>query len=103
MVDYSIPFSDAVFKQAENYINSRKDVARTMAIVGGFGSGGLTNTVQVMITLVHKSERKPQERSRDIPAKSMTSSAPKSQQPSAGGALAEAMRRAAEKNGRPKL
>ena len=33
----------------------------------------------------------------------MTSSAPaKPQQPSAGGALAEAMRRAAEKNGGPK-
>ncbi len=48
-----------------------------------------------------KGERKPQERSRDIPAKSMTSSAPKSQQ-QAGGALAEAMRRAAEKNGGPK-
>ena len=50
-----------------------------------------------------KGERKQQERPRDIPAKSMTSSAPaKSQQPSAGGALAEAMRRAAEKNGGPK-
>ena len=48
-----------------------------------------------------KGERKQQERPRDIPAKSMTSSA-KSQQPSAGGALAEAMRRAAEKNGNPK-
>ncbi|MFH1344436.1 MAG: Tex family protein [Pseudomonadota bacterium] len=49
-----------------------------------------------------KGERKPPERSRDIPAKSMTSSAPKSQQSSAGGALAEAMRRAAEKSGGPK-
>ncbi|MDO9298157.1 Tex family protein [Bradyrhizobium sp.] len=49
-----------------------------------------------------RSERKPQERSREISAKSMTSSAPRSQQPSAGGALAEAMRRAAEKNGGPK-
>lgn len=49
-----------------------------------------------------KGERKQPERSRDIPAKSMTSSAPKSQQPSAGGALAEAMRRAAEKSGGPK-
>jgi uncharacterized protein len=29
----------------------------------------------------------------------MSSSAPKSQQPSGGGALAEALRRAAEKNG----
>ena len=50
-----------------------------------------------------KGERKPQERPRDISPKSMTSAAPaKPQQPSAGGALAEAMRRAAEKNGGPK-
>ena len=48
-----------------------------------------------------KSERKQQEKPRDIPAKSMTSSS-QAKQPSAGGALAEAMRRAAEKNGGPK-
>jgi uncharacterized protein len=47
-----------------------------------------------------KGERKQQERPRDIPAKSMTSSG--QAKPSAGGALAEAMRRAAEKNGGPK-
>jgi protein Tex len=40
---------------------------------------------------------------RDNSLKSMTSSGPrKPQQPSAGGALAEALRRAAEKGGRPK-
>jgi hydrophobe/amphiphile efflux-1 (HAE1) family protein len=59
-VGSSLEETDKVFKQAETYINGRKDVSRTMAIVGGFGSGGLTNTVQVMITLVPKSERKPQ-------------------------------------------
>jgi uncharacterized protein len=49
-----------------------------------------------------KGERQQQGMPRDNSAKSMTSSAPaKSQQP-AGGALAEAMRRAAEKNGGPK-
>ena len=50
-----------------------------------------------------KGERKQQGMPRDNSAKSMTSSSPaKSQQPAAGGALAEAMRRAAEKNGGPK-
>ena len=50
-----------------------------------------------------KSERQQQGMPRDIPAKSMTSSAPrKPQQSSGGGALAEALRRAAEKNGGPK-
>jgi protein Tex len=48
-----------------------------------------------------KGERKQQGMPRDNSAKSMTSSAPaKSQQP--GGALADALRRAAEKNGGPK-
>ena len=50
-----------------------------------------------------KGERPKQGMPRDNSAKSMTSSAPaRSQQPSAGGALAEAMRRAAEKNGNGK-
>ncbi len=49
-----------------------------------------------------RSERKQQERPREYSAKSMTSSAPAKSQPQPGGALAEAMRRAAEKNGGPK-
>ena len=50
-----------------------------------------------------KSDRPAQAPPRDIPRASMTSSAPrKPQQPSGSGALAEALRRAAEKNGRPK-
>ena len=45
--------------------------------------------------------RKPQPR--DIPRASMTSSAPrKPQEPSSGGALAEALRRASEKSGNGK-
>jgi len=39
---------------------------------------------------------------RDIPAKSMTSSAQARPQQQPGGALAEAMRRAGSKNGTPK-
>ncbi len=50
-----------------------------------------------------KGDRSAQGKPRDIPRASMTSSAPrKPQQPSGGGALAEALRRAAEKNGGPK-
>jgi multidrug efflux pump len=59
-VGSSLEETDAVFKQAEAYVNSRPDVARTMAIIGGFGAGGLTNTVQLMVTLVPKDQRKPQ-------------------------------------------
>jgi uncharacterized protein len=46
-----------------------------------------------------RSERSAQAAPRQISRSSMTSSAPKSQQSSGGGALAEALRRAAEKNG----
>ena len=50
-----------------------------------------------------KSDRPAEGRPRDISRASMTSSAPrKPQEPSGGGALADALRRAAEKGGRPK-
>ncbi|QWG23086.1 RNA-binding transcriptional accessory protein [Bradyrhizobium sediminis] len=48
-----------------------------------------------------KSERSSQGMPRDNSRKSMTSSAPRKPQEQPGGALAEALRRAAEKNGRP--
>ena len=46
-----------------------------------------------------KSERSAQGMPRQVSRSSMTSSAPKAEQQSGGGALAEALRRAAEKNG----
>src|SRR4029077_379609 len=46
-----------------------------------------------------KSDRSPQGKPRDIPRAAMTSSAPRKAQEEAGGALAEALRRASEKNG----
>jgi protein Tex len=50
-----------------------------------------------------KSDRSAQGKPRDIPRAAMTSQAPrKPQEPAGGGALAEALRRAAEKGGRPK-
>jgi uncharacterized protein len=50
-----------------------------------------------------RDEHKAQARPRDNPAKSMTSQGSRQPQPSSGGgALGEALRRAAEKNGRPK-
>jgi uncharacterized protein len=50
-----------------------------------------------------KSDRAAQGKPRDIPRAAMTSQAPrKPQEPAGGGALAEALRRAAEKGGRPK-
>lgn len=47
-----------------------------------------------------KADRPAQGKLRDIPRAQMTSSAPRKPQESSGGALAEALRRAAEKNGR---
>jgi uncharacterized protein len=49
-----------------------------------------------------KSERPAPGKPRDIPRASMTSPAPRKPQEPAGGALAEALRRASEKGGRPK-
>ena len=50
-----------------------------------------------------KADRPSKDKPRDIPRAAMTSQAPrKPEQASGGGALAEAMRRAAEKDGRPK-
>jgi uncharacterized protein len=50
-----------------------------------------------------KSDRPSKDKPRDIPRAAMTSQAPrKPQEPAGGGALAEALRRAAEKGGRPK-
>jgi uncharacterized protein len=49
-----------------------------------------------------KSERPAQGKPRDISRASMTSSAPRKPEEAGGGALAEALRRAAEKNGNGK-
>ncbi len=47
-----------------------------------------------------RNERRPQNEARDIPAKSMTSAASSKPKEEAGGALAEALRRASAKNGK---
>jgi multidrug efflux pump len=47
--------TDAVFKQAEEFLNSQPEITRTMAIVGGFG--GTINTVMVFVTLVPPDQR----------------------------------------------
>jgi len=49
-----------------------------------------------------KSDRASKDKPRDIPRAAMTSQAPRKPEQASGGALAEAMRRAAEKGGRPK-
>jgi hydrophobe/amphiphile efflux-1 (HAE1) family protein len=49
--------TDAVVRQAEDFINAQPEVARTMAIVGGFGGGGNVSMVQMMVSLVPKRER----------------------------------------------
>ena len=58
-VGNSLEETDAVFRQAEAYINAQPEVARTMANIGGFGGGGGGNAsmVQMMVSLVPKSDR----------------------------------------------
>jgi multidrug efflux pump subunit AcrB len=47
--------TDAIFKQAEAWLNRQPEVTRTMAVVGGFG--GTINTVMVFVTLVPPDQR----------------------------------------------
>ncbi len=55
-VGSSLQESDELFKKAEEYVNSRKDVNRVFIIVGGFG-GGEVNTANMFVTLVPPGER----------------------------------------------
>lgn len=55
-VGSSLQESDELFKKAEEYVNSRKDVNRVFIIVGGFG-GGEVNTANMFVTLVPPGQR----------------------------------------------
>jgi multidrug efflux pump subunit AcrB len=49
--------TDRVFRRAEAFIQSRKEVARNFAVVGGFGGGGVNSGV-LFVTLVPPGQRK---------------------------------------------
>lgn len=55
-VGTSLEETDQVFRQAEEFINAQPEVRRTMAIVGGFGGGNVSQVI-VMTSLVPRSER----------------------------------------------
>jgi multidrug efflux pump len=55
-VGTSLEETDRIVKQAEEFINSQPEVARTMFIVGGFGGGGVSQ-VMAMVSLVPQGER----------------------------------------------
>jgi multidrug efflux pump len=55
-VGSSLQESDELFKKAEEYVNSRKDVNRVFIIVGGFG-GGEVNSANMFVTLVPPGQR----------------------------------------------
>ncbi|MCB9936517.1 MAG: efflux RND transporter permease subunit [Planctomycetes bacterium] len=55
-VGSSLEESDTLFKQAEEYVNGRKDVQRVFCIVGGFG-GGDVNTAVMFVTLTPPDQR----------------------------------------------
>ncbi|HLG20119.1 MAG TPA: efflux RND transporter permease subunit [Bdellovibrionota bacterium] len=52
----SLDYTDAKFKKAEEYLASRKDVARYFAAIGGFG-GGEVDTGILFVTLAPRNER----------------------------------------------
>jgi len=56
-VGTSLEETDRVFKQAEAYINAQPEVLRTMANVGGMGSGGNVSQVMMMVSLVPRDQR----------------------------------------------
>jgi len=56
-VGSSLAETDALFRKAEQVVNERPEVARTLAVVGSFGSGAVNSGI-MFVTLVPPSERK---------------------------------------------
>ena len=56
-VDSSLEYTDSISKKAEAFFMSRPEVRRHLVAVGGFGSGGRSNVVNMFISLKPKGER----------------------------------------------
>ncbi len=52
----SLEFTDNVVKEVEAYLSQRKEIRRTFVAIGGFG-GNESNSANLFVTLVPKSER----------------------------------------------
>lgn len=56
-IDSSMEFTDTKTREAEKYFASRPEIQRYMVAVGGFGTGGQSNLVNVFISMKPKGER----------------------------------------------
>jgi HAE1 family hydrophobic/amphiphilic exporter-1 len=56
-VDSSLEFTDSVTREAEKFLASRSEVRRYLVAVGGFGTGGQSNLVNIFISMKPKGQR----------------------------------------------
>jgi HAE1 family hydrophobic/amphiphilic exporter-1 len=56
-VDSSMEFTDAATREAEKFFATRPEVRRYMVAVGGFGTGGQSNLVNIFVSMKPKGER----------------------------------------------
>jgi len=56
-VDSSLEYTDSVSKKAEAFFMSRPEVRRHLVAVGGFGTGGRSNVVNMFVSLKPKGQR----------------------------------------------
>jgi hydrophobe/amphiphile efflux-1 (HAE1) family protein len=56
-IDSSMEFTDARTREAEKFLASRPEVRRYMVAVGGFGTGGQSNLVNIFVSMKPKGER----------------------------------------------
>ena len=56
-VDSSLEYTDSISKKAEAFFMSRPEVRRHLVAVGGFGTGGRSNVVNMFVSLKPKGER----------------------------------------------
>jgi len=55
--DSSLPYTDSISKKAEAFFMSRSEVRRHLVAVGGFGSGGRSNVVNMFVSMKQKGDR----------------------------------------------
>lgn len=56
-VDSSLQYTDSISKKAEAFFMSRPEVRRHLVAVGGFGTGGRSNVVNMFVSLKPKGQR----------------------------------------------
>jgi HAE1 family hydrophobic/amphiphilic exporter-1 len=56
-VDSSLEFTDSKTREAEKFLAARPEIRRTMVAVGGFGTGGQSNVVNIFVSMKPKGER----------------------------------------------